>query len=228
MEFDSGDNYYIAIIGDIVHSKELWNRKESQEKLEAVLDSVNKKYSDAIASKFMITLGDEFQGLLKNGAETMKLIAEIEIGMFPVQIRFGIGIGRITTDINPDFPLGADGPAYYNARKMVDAIKSIEKKNRTSDADVMIATEGSPPSDQLLNTILSLNAALKKKWSDRQREIVFDCILHGDNQVKAAERLGISQSSVQKGLANANYYSMKKAVDTVSNVLAEFKAVRDV
>ncbi|MEL7654657.1 MAG: SatD family protein [Bacillota bacterium] len=225
MFFNLNHKLYIAMIGDIVQSKELENRKECQDKLMTVLDSINKKYTESIASKFMITLGDEFQGLLKNGADTMRIISDIEIKMFPVKIRFGIGIGRITTDINSDIPLGADGPAYYNARKMVELIKKTEKKNKTTDINIMIASEDNQSTDILLNTILTLSSAIKNKWTDRQREIVFDCIEHGDNQVRAAERLGIGQSSVQKSLSNTDYYSYKKAMDTIADALAEIKVV---
>ena len=223
MFFSNKDKLYLAVIGDIIQSKELENRSECQERLNAVLDSINQKYTSSIASRFMITLGDEFQGLLKDGADTLNIISEIEIRMYPVRIRFGIGVGRITTEINSDIPLGADGPAYYNARRMVESIKSSQKKNKTPDVNIMIASEHNEPVDNLLNTILTLSAAIKNKWTDRQREIAFDCLLTGDNQVKAAARLGISQSSVQKSLSNAGYYSYKKAMETISNVLSEIK-----
>ena len=67
MSFDYPNNLYIAIIGDIKGSKKLDNRNEVQKKLTSVLDDINKKYKDDIYSKFTITLGDEFQGLLCYG-----------------------------------------------------------------------------------------------------------------------------------------------------------------
>ncbi len=228
MFFFFQDHVYIAIIGDIVQSKELKDRKECQKKFMTVLNAINKKYAEGIASKFMITLGDEFQGLLKNGTDTMRIVSEIEMKMYPVQIRFGIGIGKITTDINSEIPLGADGPAYYHARKMIEAIKGTEKRNKTSDSNILIASEDNAVVDTLLNTILSLCTTVRKKWTDRQREIAFDCIEYGDNQVKAAERLGISQSSVQKSLSNSGYYSYKNAMDIVSEVFAQIKVNQDV
>ncbi len=109
-------NPYIAIIGDIIKSKNIQNRYDTQEKLRSVLASINMEYSEDIASNFMITLGDEFQGLLKNGTNVIDVILKIEKNMYPVQFRFGIGIGEITTKIDRMMPLGADGPAYSNAR----------------------------------------------------------------------------------------------------------------
>ena len=86
---------YVAIIGDIVDSKKLSNRNSVQQKLKQVLEDINNKFSEDIASKFTITLGDEFQGLLKNRENIMRIVCEIEMAMTPIQIRFGIGIGDI-------------------------------------------------------------------------------------------------------------------------------------
>jgi hypothetical protein len=218
-------NAYVAIIGDIIQSKKLDNRKDSQIKLQDVLNSINKKYVKDIASNFMITLGDEFQGLLKCGENTINIISEIELEMYPVQIRFGIGTGEITTNINRDFPIGSDGPAYHNARKMIESLKNMEKKIKAGYSNIMIATQGDNSSaDMLLNSIFSLCATIKKKWTKRQREIVFAYIKSENSQIKAAEKLEIKQSSVNKGLSGAEYYSYKNALDIISTVLSEIKA----
>ena len=218
------NNYYFAIIGDIISSKNIENRNESQIKLENILHLINEKYSNDIESKFMITLGDEFQGLLNCGENVIKIITEIEIRMYPVKIRFGIGIGEITTKINREVPLGADGPAYYNARKMIDNLKSLKKKTKSSYSEVMISTQGDYESvDTLINSIFALASTLKKKWSIRQRQIVYAHIESDDNQNKTAEKLGIKQSSVNKGLSNAEYYTFKNSMDTVSSVFSKIR-----
>lgn len=215
---------YIAIIGDIIQSKKIKDRSESQKILQTVLNDINKKYSEDIVSKFMITLGDEFQGLLNRGENIMNIITEIEVKIYPVKIRFGVGIGEITTDINPDIPIGADGPAYYNARKMIENLKSTEKKNKAAESNIMIASDvDNEKVDILLNSILSLCTTIREKWTERQREIVFNCLEHGDNQSETAERFGISQSSVQKSLSNAGYYSYKNALDIVTKAFSDIK-----
>lgn len=55
---------FIVVIGDICGSKHLNNRKEIQDKLREILNKINNKYKLDIVAKFVITLGDEFQGLL--------------------------------------------------------------------------------------------------------------------------------------------------------------------
>lgn len=228
--FLSYDNKpYIAVIGDIIESKKLENRFESQKRLKNLLEDINCKYSNDIASKFMITLGDEFQGLLNNGKNTIHMIQYIQIKMYPIQIRFGIGIGKIDTEINQIIPFGADGSAYHNARNMINNLKNAEKKNKTFNTNIMISSDG-PNSDSelLLNTILSLCTTLRQKWTARQREVAFDCILNGDNQREAAIRLGTIQPSIHKILSNADYYSYKYAMDVVSKALSDIKVITNV
>ena len=91
---------YVAIIGDIVNSRKIINRTEIQEKLNRVLEDINLDYKASIAAKFIITLGDEFQGLLSNPCDLFNIIDRIKFTMHPVKIRFGIGIGEINTEIN--------------------------------------------------------------------------------------------------------------------------------
>lgn len=229
MLFNFSFEPYVAIVGDIVKSKKLVDRNEIQNNLKAVLNKINEKYADEIASNFMLTLGDEFQGLLKCGKDAIRIISEIEIAMLPIRLRFGIGIGRIDTEINRDIPLGTDGPAYHNARKMIDELKIKEKKYETSYSNIMICSQGDNGQiDMFLNTILSLCSTLKAKWSPRQTEIISCYISSDKNQYKAAEKLGITQSSVNKALNNSDYYAYEKAIDTVSSALSEIKGENDV
>ena len=219
---------YIAILGDIIGSKKIKDRKAVQKKLSAVLDDINKGYGEQIASRFMITLGDEFQGLLRAGTHTMEIAEKIERKMHPIEIRFGIGVGSIATDINPNLPLGADGPAYYNARKMIDEIKAAEKKKMESKLNMKIEIQDYAAISELINTVLSLNTVLKTKWTERQREVIDIYLECNGTQSDVAQKLGIHQSNVQKALAYSNFYTYKRALDTITKILSDIKEKSDV
>lgn len=224
MFFSFNNEPFIAIIGDIKQSKTIENRREVQEKLKSALDEINKNHSDDIASKFSITLGDEFQGLLRNGKNTMDIITEIEMEMYPVEIRFGVGIGAITTDVNKEMSLGADGPAYYNARNAIETLKDDEKKRQTDAAYIRLETDGDNIATTIMiNTIMTLLTVIKDSWSDRQREIIWDMLKHQDSQTDVAKRFKINQSSVQKGLSKGKYYAYKDALDTLGKALSEIR-----
>lgn len=224
MFFFFNNNLYIAIIGDIKGSKKIENRSKVQDTLRQVLDHINEKYDEDIASKFMITLGDEFQGLLCNGANTMQIISEIEANMYPIKLRFGAGVGDITTNINKNMPIGADGPGYYKAREAIEYVKDHEKRKQTNTADIRFEIVGENQAlTSMINMILSLMTVIKKTWSDRQREIIWDMLQHQDRQSDVGKRLGIKQPTVQKSLSKGNFYAYQDAINTIESVLKEIR-----
>lgn len=215
-------NSCIAIIADIKDSKKLPDRYEVQWKLNKVLNGINEKYKNDIYSNFIITLGDEFQGLLRHGGNIMNIITEIERRMYPVKIRFGIGIGKITTEINSKMSIGADGPAYYMARDAIEYLKADERRKQTNPADIRIEIDGNEELALMLNTIFSLLTAIKEVWSERQREIIWDMLEHQDSQTNVAGRLNIKQPSVQKSLSKGKYYVYRNSLDTIEKILGKF------
>lgn len=209
---------YIAIIGDIIGSKNIEERNNFQKKFKAVLEDVNKRYKDSIASKFMITLGDEFQGLLGRSDNLFDIIFDIEKAMKPVEFRFGVGIGYIDTDINPDIPLGSDGPAYHYARKMIDKLKLKESKYKNTPTNILIFTDRED-TNVLLESILELTYAIKSKWTDRQIEIIEIYKNNDENQYKAAETLGVKQSTVNKAIKASMFYQYDKGIESIKQYL---------
>lgn len=130
---------YYAIIGDIKRSKKIENRCEIQEKLKKILDNVNSIYNNDISAKFLITLGDEFQGVLEITAPILEIIKHIQREIYPIKLRFGVGIGNVSTLINHEAAIGADGPAFYAAREMIEFLREQEKKLKKQAADIQIS-----------------------------------------------------------------------------------------
>src|SRR5665647_597106 len=218
---------YVVLVADINKSKKIDNRSEFPYKLKQVLEEINNKYKGDVSARFIITLGDEFQGLLGNGINTINIISEIERKMYPVRMRFGIGIGKITTDVNKEMALGADGPGYYKARNAIEYLKDNENKKQAIAADVRFEVESDNQATTImLNTILELMTAIKDSWSDRQREIIWDMLEHQDSQIDVAKRLKIQQPAVQKSFSKGKYYAYKDALDTIGKALEEIR--RDV
>ena len=222
MLLDGRHNVYIAIIGDIKESKKLKNRNEVQMRLKEILQRLNEQYQEDIAAKFMITLGDEFQGLLQKGEHVVDIIEQVQNAMHPVKLRFGIGVGEITTEINPEMAIGADGPGYYKAREAIETLKKSEQKNKMQTADVRIEMgQDEQTTCHMLNTIFALMTVIRNGWTDRQREIIVDYVMYQGSQAECALRLDITQSTVQRGLTSANYYAYAEAKNTVIKVLKE-------
>ena len=215
---------FAAVIGDIKDSRHLENRKEVQVHLQEILDRLNEKYKDHIVSKFLITLGDEFQGLLCGGEYILDMVNEIRMEMYPVRLRFGIGFGQITTDIKSEMALGADGPGYYRAREAIELLKEREKKNRPVLAEICLRLdEKDQEKEVLLNTVFDLMYVVESGWTERQRETIWDMLLYGDGQQNTARRLSISQPTVQKALAAGSYYTYENALKNASKILGDIQ-----
>ena len=215
---------FAAVIGDIKDSRHLENRKEVQVHLQEILDRLNEKYKDHIVSKFLITLGDEFQGLLCGGEHILDMVNEIRMEMYPVRLRFGIGFGQITTDIKSEMALGADGPGYYRAREAVELLKEREKKNRPVLAELCLRLdEKDQEKEILLNTVFELMYVVESGWTERQRETIWDMLLYGDGQQNTARRLSISQPTVQKALAAGSYYTYENALKNAAKILGDIQ-----
>ena len=157
-----------------------------------------------------------FQGLLKNGRSLIYIIDQFEREMFPVKIRFGIGVGEITTDIDYNMSLGADGPAYYNARSMIEEIKTSEKKQKELKANVKISVQENSEASEIFNSFFLLLTIAKEKWTTRRVEIITTYMNCGGTQEDSAKLLNINQSNVQKALASSNFYTYSKVLDVLS------------
>jgi len=171
----------------------------------------------------MITLGDEFQGLLSDGEYITEIVDTIEREMHPIGLRFGIGVGSITTNINYDMPVGADGPAYYNARKVIEHLKKTKNKKMEIKSNIGIHIENGLHLSELINAIFSMSTVIKSRWTPRQREIIEAYINCNEVQGPAATLLGINQSNVQKALKISGFYEYQRAYKSITNVLSAFK-----
>jgi len=213
---------YCAIIGDIIGSKYIKERDQTQTVLSKILDNINKKYEGELAAKFIITLGDEFQGLMKTTEHLIDIIDEIKFGLFPIRIRFGVGIGEMYTKIDPNQALGADGPAFYVARQAIKDLKLGENKNERTDADTLIysASESKYNKDcerlPLVNAALATCRFIEKNWTEKQREVISYMRTNPQlTQYDIAQTIGIGQSGVYKRLKASGFYTYdltKKAI----------------
>lgn len=196
---------YIAIIGDVIDSKSLENRYHVQNSFKDCLQKINDKYKEALVSKFSLTLGDEFQGLVSTQINIFQVIDDISMLMKPYQIRFGIGLGKILTDINPDISIGADGPAYWNARQ---AINYIHEKNDYGQNHLAFQSDNELKS-KVINSLLAAGEAIKNNWITSQQE-VFETMLTDNiyaedfNQTLLAKKLNLDPSALSKRLKSSS------------------------
>lgn len=220
---------YIAIIGDIKKSKKAVDRNMMQVKLSHILNRINEIYYSDISAKFIITLGDEFQGLLKLSGHLLEIIKYIQREMYPVKLRFGIGIGEIWTDVSYKAAIGADGPAYYAARYVIEELREQERKIKKQAADIQVAVYDVDSFEiTQINTILALIKVIEDGWSDKQRYTIWDIAQNGGSQKECAKRMDTTQSTVARRLADGNYIIYERAQRTAEEALKKLGEIYNV
>lgn len=207
----------VAIIGDIVDSKKIYEHKRSeyQNILREVLIDINTTYKNEISSNFIITLGDEFQGLLKSSKHLFDILELIQFKMDAVKIRFGVGLGKIYTEIDPTASIGSDGPAYHRARNSL----SFLKKNCKKECNVFLESNNLL-FDQELNSHLYWVCETFSNWTNLQREIVRIKLSDNDiTQQDIADMLKINQSLVSRSIKASKYERYVQSKKTIIKVV---------
>jgi DNA-binding CsgD family transcriptional regulator len=190
---------YLAIIGDVVRSRQAADRASLQARLMAALERLNADRRAAVAAHFVLTVGDEFQGLLASPERLVEILATLRSAAHPEELRFGLGIGGLSTPLRAD-AIGMDGPCFHRARA---AIELAEARGTTIEVD-----RGSPAPAFGLYAILY--AALRSGWTERQRQVL-DLALAGNAGRAIAARLEITPSAVSQHLAAANHDAVAAA-----------------
>lgn len=212
---------YIALIGDIIDSKQIKERESFQESLKETFININKEYKSTIASNFTLTIGDEFQALLKVDGKLMQLLDSLYI-QIPADFRLGLGYGEITTKIDPSLSIGADGEAFWKAR---DAIKYVYTNNYNGRSNILFKSHNEGL-DSTINSLFILTESLKFQWTDLQKETFAKMLEEGIysesfNQQEFASKLGISESSLSKRLTASNIKIYLRGRQEITKILED-------
>lgn len=191
-EADFAEPAYVVLIGDIVSSRELKgsSRRTAQEHLTATLTQLNRTFKQGLLARLTITLGDEFQTVIRPAfAEKLvpDLIWILEQELPGISIRFGVGLGNIDTAISPN-PLMMDGSAFHAARAAIETAAAEEKMGG------VFAGFGQRH-DAVLNGIARILHHHRNDWSAQQRRVA-DLLRNGNRQNKAASILRLSKQAV--------------------------------
>ena len=196
---------YLALIADVIDSKMVQERFDLQKQVEKTLQKMNEVFGDYLASRFTLTLGDEFQALLKVDAPVFQIIDTLRSELTPTQLRFGIGLGEIVTAIDPLQSIGADGPAYWNARA---AINLVHQKNDYGNTQIYFSS-GKENQDIFVNALIASGEAIRSSWRGSQEEILLDLLkrcVYSENfsQQDLAQSLEINPSALSKRLKSSS------------------------
>lgn len=204
----------VALIADMVESRSLTRsqRPRIQRQFSELVEGLNRKYSSELLSRFVITLGDEFQGLLHRSAQIPAMIWDIEQEFSSRIIRVGFGFGVLHTPV-PEIAINVDGPVLHNARA---AIIQAKKQERLGGVFV-----GFPKTDEVLNGLAGILWFHRSRWTPQQRRIV-NMLQKELSQSDLAEKLGVSRQAISKHVRSAGWLPYQEGERAFQVVLRRF------
>jgi hypothetical protein len=200
---------YLVLIGDVIASRDSQDRKDLQVRLKTVVTKLNRRKPEPV-SPYTLTLGDEFQAVFDTADHVFDDIVQVMQALHPDRLRVSLGLGAITTDLNPDQALGMDGPAFYRAREGIERLK---------DSGDLLYLNGLPGQYALLaEGSLRLLSQRIQKW-EANRFAILHGLLAGDRVKSIAAALGVSEQAVYKNIHSGGLEAVIQVLSALTAII---------
>jgi SatD family (SatD) len=204
----------IILMADIINSRSHPSLELLKSFKELVL-AVNTNFSNELLSPLTITLGDEYQAIVKELNDAVRMLIFIE--EYSIQhkldfkLRHVLKEGEVETEINKQIAHGMLGSGLTEARAALLRLKKTDNRFR-------IEIEKKPSSD-LFNHAFQLFQSIIDEWRpNMDYELVSRFIKEGDYKLVAMQ-LGKTRSQVwkrEKTLKMSNYQHIKSILEIAS------------
>lgn len=185
--------------------------QELKERLQSVLDRINRD-GKGLISPHTITPQVNFQAVYSRVDPLFDHIWLILYEFYPVKVRFSLGFGEISTEINREEALGMDGPAFQYAREGLERLKKEE---------LIFACEGDPgPCSRLIRHSLRFISDRIVKWDKKRFAVLYG--LSRDRSIsEMADFLDITERSVYKNIRAGSLNLILETVEEIGRLLSE-------
>jgi hypothetical protein len=202
---------FAVIMGDIINSEGRRSGGMLSKQFNSAIKAANRKYRTSLASPLTITLGDEFQGLLKNMAKGFEVISKLRSDLLEIDVscRFVLGVVRLDTKVNTENAWNMMGDGLAQARDIL---------NDKRESNVYRFSIYDDPSRQRLFDAVGLSLTiLENEWTPTQRQYVR--LSQRSSVIEMANNLEIGVRSVYKVLEAAKYAYHDKQKDAIEFAL---------
>lgn len=205
---------HFILMADVISSGEK-DQNQLMIDFKNVVKEVNEFYKDVILSPLTITLGDEFQGVLKDLTASIGIIIALEEQIISnklnFKLRYVLNQGEIETPINNNIAYEMLGSGLTEARFILN-----DSKNQKFRFGISI--ENKLQNDILINAF-RIFESITQKWDvDRDYELVSNFIRFSDYKI-VAEKVKKTRSQVWKREKNLNiesYNSVKRIIQLIT------------
>ncbi len=162
---------YIILMADMIGSQKM-PQPVTQNEFQYIVAEMNETYKKEILSPLTITLGDEFQCVMKDIKSATKVILAIEeyciFRNSKIFLRYVVTEGEIDTKINRKIAHGMVGEGLTNARKSLQVLKKIKYRF------LVLSDEGNK--FKVYQALFVLLEMFYKKWK-RDKGVLIEWLL---------------------------------------------------
>lgn len=205
-----------ALIGDLSGSRDLdrERRREVQERLTGLLEELNADVEDALLARFTVTLGDEFQGLLRRPEAIVEVLWRLRRELPSLRLWTGVGRGELDTPLKEQ-AIGMDGPAFHHARRAVE-----RAREERVHGGVFV---GFDADDEVLTGLARLLDHHRHALTAPQLEAA-DQVRAGRKQSEIADEFGVTRQAISKRLKSAAWDVYRTGEDALRAMLRRYEA----
>lgn len=203
-------NAYAILMADIIKSRRADARVLISD-LKKLVELMNQKWSGTLLSPLTITLGDEFQGVIRDMKSAVEMIIAMEEMVvthgLQIKLRYVLNYGIIETPLNAERAYEMLGPGLTEAREKLEFIKT--NRNR-----FFVMNAGQAMQTQMINDLLQIYGKYIDDWSVKDLYFVA-AFLNLKDYKRVAEVTGINVASAWKRKKSLNideYFTCKKAL----------------
>ena len=191
-----------VLLGDVVSSRDIDERPDFGTALADACAAVSERHADAFAAPLEPLKGvDEVGGVLADPAPLYDILDSLRERLHPQELRVAVAAGRVDVGLETGDVSRMDGPAFHRADELLSGLGA-------SSLRVAFDFERAPL-DAALADEVNLLFLLKRRWTDRQRDVV-RAYRDTESQDAAADHLGVSQPAVSQALSRASWPAVRE------------------
>ena len=195
-------NMNAVLMGDLLGSETALSAEHLHARFNAAIADANVRYGDDLLSPLTITLGDEFQGVLRDAPAGLAIMRHLRLGLLAegIDCRFVLGQVLLRTPPNPERAWNMMGPGFGRARDRLDEKKAVTLYRFSVDPEAAQDTV----EETVLDALGAGLSAIESGWTDRQRDDI-TAQIRGMSAMQLARQRGVSVHSIYK-VRSAGHY----------------------
>ncbi|MGO4536109.1 SatD family protein [Leifsonia sp. 2MCAF36] len=203
-------NVTVALITDIVGSRDLANRSAAQDEIRAVFARADRSFPPE--ESLWATVGDEFQARYPDLGAALGAIALVRLSLPEgLDCRFGLGVGE-ATEIEPGRDGNAiqDGSAWWRAREAIVTAHRRQDRGQPSVRTWFVAEDSSLTA--AANALLLQRDHTIGRMKARERRLAAG-LLEGRTQTELAQQERIAQPAVSQTLHRSGAIALEAGIE---------------